>query len=265
VIHRLAALAFCWIAAAQEPPAQPAAPPVLEYTGKPLVVPFKCTDEDIQLGGLTCSEEDPCPIYLELAAVGANANKIVVVGNLHSSSTTLFSTLLASEDGGRTWREPHDRIRAAAFDRVQFLDSDTAWAAGEKLQPLPIDPFLLLTTDGGRSWRQKTVFSESAENRLGTIQQFGFTAKDSGSLIIDRGTGADGDRYELYESPDGGQSWSFKQSSSKPLALRRPPPVSTEWRLRVDSRTQSYRVERRSGERWSDVAAFAVKVGVCKP
>jgi hypothetical protein len=264
VIPRFAALALaCGIAAAQEPP--PAPPAVLEYAGKPLPVPFQCTEEDIQLAGLTCSEDDPCPIYLELAAVGATGSKIVIAGNLHSASVTMFSTLLASEDGGRTWREPHDRIRAAGLDRVQYLDADTAWVAGEKLQPLPMDPFLLLTTDGGRSWRQRAIFSETAENRLGTVQQFWFTAKDSGSLIIDRGSGADGDRYELYESPDGGQSWSFKQSSTKPLTLRRPPVVSTEWRLRVDSRTQSYRVERRSGERWTDVAAFAVKAGACKP
>lgn len=260
---RLAALAACFgVLLAQEPPAPP---PVLEYAGKPLVLPFKCTDEDIQLAGLTCSEDDPCPIYLELAAVGATGNKVVVVGNLHSAAVTLFSTLLASEDGGRTWREAHDRVRAAGLDRVQFLDSDTGWAAGEKLQPLPQDPFLLLTTDGGRSWRQRSIFSDTAENRLGLIQQFWFTAKDNGSLIIDRGSGADGDRYELYESPDGGQSWSFKQSSAKPLTLRRPPVVSTEWRLRVDSRTQAFHVERRSGERWTDISAFAVKVGACKP
>src|SRR3954447_2849166 len=260
---RLAVLAVsCGILVGQEPPAppaQPAPPPVLEFNGKPLVVPFQCTDEDIQLAGLTCSEDDPCPIYVELSAVAGTANRVVVGGNLHSASVTMFSTLLASEDGGRTWREPHDRIRAAAVDRIQFLDADTGWAVGEKVQPLPQDPFLLLTTDGGKSWRQRPVFSDSAENRLGAIQQFAFTAKESGSLIVDRGSGADGDRYELYESPDGRSSWQFKQSSNKPLTLRRPSPVSTEWRLRVDSRTQAYHVEHRVGDRWSDVSSFAVK------
>jgi photosystem II stability/assembly factor-like uncharacterized protein len=266
---RLPALAvFCGLLFGQDtPPAppRPPAPPVLEYSGKPLLLPFQCTDEDVQLAGLACSEDDPCPIYLELSAVAAMGQRVLVGGNLHSASVTMFSTLLASEDGGKTWREPHDRIRAAAIDRLQFLDADTGWAAGEKLQPLPQDPFLLLTTDGGKSWRQHPIFSESAENRFGTIQQFSFAGKDSGSLIVDRGTGADGDRYELYESPDSGSTWQFKQSSNKPLTLRRPPAVSTEWRLRVDSRTQAYRIERRSGERWTDIAAFAVKVGACKP
>jgi hypothetical protein len=274
---RLPVLAVCWaIAFAQEPPppakpvsdappGTPEPPPVLTYAGKPLVLPFRCTDEDIQLAGLTCSEDDPCPIYLELTAAASQGNRMMAVGNLHSASVTMFSTLLVSDDSGKTWREGHDRIRFAALDRVQFLDAETGWAAGEKLQPLPQDPFLLLTSDGGKTWRQRPIFSDSAENRLGLIQQFSFSSKDSGNLIIDRGSGADGDRYEMYESPDGGQSWQFKQSSTKPLTLRRPPPVSTDLRLRVDGRTQAFRIESRSGERWGDVAAFAVKVGVCKP
>ena len=107
---------------------------------------------------------------------------------------TVFSTLLASDDGGHTWREAHERIRSAGLDRIQFLDAETGWVAGEKLSPLPQDPFLLLTSDGGKTWRARPVFDEAAENRLGSIQQFFFTAKDSGALIIDRGQGSDGDR-----------------------------------------------------------------------
>ena len=52
------------------PPAPtPVLPPILENTGKPVVVPFQCSAEDIQAAGLSCSEDDPCPIYLELTAV----------------------------------------------------------------------------------------------------------------------------------------------------------------------------------------------------
>ena len=56
-------------------PVAPAAPPVLENTGKPMVASFHCTEEDIRLAGLGCSEQDPCPVYLELAAVDANSPK----------------------------------------------------------------------------------------------------------------------------------------------------------------------------------------------
>ena len=256
------------MAFAQDPPPTPPTPPlppVLENSGKPMLLPFQCTDEDIQLSGLTCSEEDPCPIYLELSAAEAAGNRIFVAGNLHTSAVTVFSTLLASEDGGRTWREAHERIRSAGLDRIQFLDAATGWVAGEKLSPLPQDPFLLLTSDGGKTWRARSIFSETAENRFGSIQQFFFTAKDSGALIIDRGQGSDGDRWELYESPDGGESWDFKQSSTKPLLLKKTAPASAEWRLRVDGRTQAFHIEHRESAKWADLASFSVKLGVCKP
>jgi hypothetical protein len=259
----LGGLAFAQDAPPAPPP--PAPPPVLENSGKPMLLPFQCTDEDIQLSGLTCSEEDPCQMFLELSAVQAVGPRIFVAGNLHTSAVTVFSTVLASDDGGRTWHEAHERIRSAGLDRIQFLDPETGWIAGEKLSPLPQDPFLLLTSDGGKSWRARSVFDEAAENRLGSIQQFFFTAKDSGALIIDRGQGSDGDRWELYESPDGGESWNFKQSSTKPLSLKKTAPVTTEWRLRADSRTQAFHVEHRESAKWADVASFTVKLGACKP
>ena len=58
-------------------PAAPPPVPVLENTGKPILLPFRCTGEDIQAAGLTCSEEDPCPVYLELSAVQATGTRIV--------------------------------------------------------------------------------------------------------------------------------------------------------------------------------------------
>jgi photosystem II stability/assembly factor-like uncharacterized protein len=256
----IAGLAF-----GQEAPPVKSGPVVLQNTGKPMVVPFQCTDEDVTSAGLTCTEEAPCPVYLELDAVAAVGEHLFAAGNLHSSAVTLYSTLLASDDSGQTWREAADRVRGAGLDRVQFLDAETGWASGERLSPLPQEPFLMLTTDGGKSWRMRPVFGESAENKLGAIQQFLFTEKDSGTMIIDRGQGADGDRYELYESPDGGASWSFRQSSTKPLSLRAAPAVSTPWRVRADSRTRAFHIEHRQGERWSSVASFSVNIGACKP
>lgn len=271
---RLSALAFAagLVFGQDLPPAKvapaaggPPAPVVLQNTGKPMTLPFECADEDLQQAGLTCTEEAPCAIYLELDSVLAVGDRVFVAGNLHSSAVTLFSTLLASEDAGRTWREAFDRVRFGSLDRIYFLDNNTGWVSGEKLAPLAQDPFFLLTTDGGKSWRVRAVFSESADNKLGAVQQFGFPAKDSGSLIIDRGHGADSDRYELYESPDGGESWSFRQSSQKPLALKTPAPQAAAWRVRADSRTKAFQVEHRQGERWTSVASFAVTIGSCKP
>ena len=38
--------------------------------------------------------------------------------------------------------------------------------------------------------------------------------------MIDRGRGSSEDRYVLFESPDGGDTWALKQESSKPLSLK---------------------------------------------
>ena len=251
------------------PPATPPVPappvaPVFENTGKPIVLPFQCTLDDMQWAGLACTEDEPCPIYLELTAAESAGDHILVVGNIHSTAITLYAVILASEDGGHTWREVHDRIRGSGLDHLQFLDAETGWVAGQLLFPLQQDPFLLVTTDGGKTWRQRPIFGDSRENRFGSIQQFIFTAKDSGSLIVDRGQGSEGDRYELYQSPDGGESWTIQQTSTKPLQLKRPPAPVTEWRLRADGQTESFHIEHRQGQRWNNVAAFAVKLGACK-
>jgi len=249
----------------------PPPPPIFENTGKPITIPFQCTDGDIQHAGLTCSEEDPCPVYLELTTVDGVGNRILAAGNLHAPAVTLYSILLASQDGGRTWREAHDRVKSAGLDHIQFLDAETGWVTGQVLSPLPQDPFLLVTLDGGKTWRQRPILSESADNRVGTIQQFSFSGKDNGSLIVDHGPATDGDRYELIESRDAGENWSIKESSTKPLRLRRPPPEPTaDWRVRADGRTQSFQIEKRvsstaAREQWSSIAAFAVKLAPCKP
>src|SRR5579864_9221096 len=115
----------------QDQPPVPASPVVLENTGKPMLLPFSCTNEDILWAGLACTEEEPCPIYLELSATEAVGSRILAAGNIHSDTVTLYSVLLGSEDAGHTWSEAHERIRAAALDRFQVLDGENGWISGE--------------------------------------------------------------------------------------------------------------------------------------
>ena len=264
VLLTVLAAAAAW--AQEQPPANPA-PPMLENSGKPMLLPFRCTEDDIQWAGMSCSADEPCPVYLELAAVESGVppgpGRIFAAGNIHASDVTLYSVLLASEDAGHTWREAYERIRGASLDHIQFFDAELGWISGQALSPLPQDPFLLLTSDGGKKWRQRVIFSES---RVGSIQQFQIGAKDSGSLIIDRGPGAEGGRYELYESPDAGETWTIRETSDRPFQLKpSPAALPSEWRARADGPTQSFHLERRQGERWVPVAAFAVKLGACQP
>src|SRR5579864_9490485 len=117
--------------------------PVLENTGKPIVVPFQCTEEDMRWAGLSCTEQDPCPVYFELAAAEPLGDKIFAAGNFHTETVTLYSVLLGSDDVGKTWREVYQRMPGTGLDHIQFADLATGWVSGGSLFPLPADPFLL--------------------------------------------------------------------------------------------------------------------------
>src|ERR1035438_9812357 len=211
------------VPAASQPVATP--PVVLENAGKPMVLPFACTPDDVQWAGLSCPEDSPCPIFLDLTAATSAGDKFFAAGNIHSVAVTLYSVLLGSDDAGRTWREIHPRIRGAGLDHLQFADTQAGWAAGQQLFPLPQDPFVLLTSDGGKTWRQQSILNENAENRFGSILEFRSEEHTSGGVVIDRGQGGDTGRYALFESPNGGETWQIKEESSKPLHLK---PASTE-------------------------------------
>jgi hypothetical protein len=237
-------------------------PALLENQGRPMSLPFECTDDDIAWAGLSCSEQDPCPVYLELAAIEPVGNKLFAAGNLHTEAVTLYSVLLGSDDQGKTWREVYQRMRGSGLDRIQFVDLANGWVSGEELSPLAQDPFLLITNDGGAKWREQPIFDDGGP---GSIQQFSFESKDKGSLIVDRGEGSEEERFELYETPDGGGSWRIKQLSKAALRLPRAENSERDWRVRADRATRSFRIERHQGEQWVSVAAFAVNAGACKP
>ncbi len=245
--------------APEAPQPAPGGPPSVEYSGTPIALPYACAEKDFASAGLTCSPEEPCPVYLELSAVEEAGGRVFLAGNIHSGPATLFGVLLAGEDGGRVWREAHERVPAAALDRIQFSDSDTGWVGGETLVPLVQDPFFLFTPDGGKTWRKRLIFNE--EGTVGSILQFRFTTKAEGSLIIDRGRGSRG-RYRLYATHDGGATWGVTQETDTPPRL--PSPPTPAWRVRADSATDAFQIERRTGERWSLVTAFGVKLAACK-
>jgi hypothetical protein len=101
-------------------------------------------------------------------------------------------------------------IRCSFWTSKLAGSPDTFWAA------FPKNPFLLLTTDGGKTWSQKDILSEGG---FGTIEHFWFDSRNSGTLILDR-TRAEEGRHELYESMTGGESWTLRESSSKPIPFK---------------------------------------------
>jgi len=216
-----------------------------------------CSPEDVEALGLTCSEDDPCAVFLELSSAEGFGANVFVTGNLHTVDTTISAVLLASIDGGKTWSEPAKRIRGAELDQIQFADPQHGWVSGVKLNPLPSDPFLLATVNGGETWHAIPLFDEPL---LGSIQQFWFESANRGQLVVDRSQGRTR-RYELYESATGGETWVLKEATGQPTLTAREG-AETHWRVVADK--DSYRVERRTPAGWETLARFAIHAGDCK-
>ena len=257
-MRALLAISVVFAAFAQTP-----APTPLVYAGKPLQVDAACTDDDMQTFGLACTTEEPCPVYLELSSLDTGANRLLVAGNFHTETATLSTILLASEDGGITWTEAHPRIKGANLDHAQFIDLQNGWISGQVIAALPRDPFFLLTIDGGKSWRQRVVFSESGP---GSIDQFSFDSPSTGAVVVDRAAGAEGGRYAYLETQTGGDSWSIRSVTREKTTLKNRPAINPAWRLQAHAQTKSYRVERKEASgKWTPVASFLVNAGQCKP
>lgn len=222
----------------------------------PVKIEYACPAEDIDAFGLSCAPDDPCAVFLELSALEPVGAKLFAAGDLHTESTTLYAILLASEDGGKTWTEPIPRAPFAAYEQIQFIDLAKGWISGQSIEPLPRDPFLMVTEDGGKTWRKKMLFEDS---RYGSVAQFWFDTPESGRLVLDHDV--EGRlTHDVYQSNTAGEGWELEQSTTKPvpLKIRRDP----NWRLRADGK--NYYAQRRGAAGWETVAAFPIQIAECK-
>jgi hypothetical protein len=235
----------------------------LSNNGQPMRVPYACSEDDLQWAGMSCTEDEPCPIYLELSSIVPDGRKIFVAGNLHSNSATLSSVLLMSDDSGATWKESAPRIRGAALDQMQFYNLQAGWAAGEMQYPLTRDPFFLVTTDGGASWRQRPVGEEGSP---GSVQRFWFDSAQHGELVIDAGKASSSGRYVSYESLTGGESWGIRGTDAQPPVIRRAPPSTEDpdWRFRPGRDGKAIQIEQRANDQWKAIASFLIEAATCK-
>jgi hypothetical protein len=224
----------------------------------PVHVDYTCPAEDIESFGLSCSEEQPCQIFFEVTSVDSFGNSVFVAGDIHTATTTLYGVMLSTEDGGASWSESIPRLRSASFEQFQIIDN-RGWLSGQKLEPLPKDPFLMITTDGGKSWRQKPLFEES---RFGSITQFWFDTARSGELIFDASVGKSV-KQELYASMTGGESWEIKQTSTKLLDLKTTR-SSSVWSVTAAPGSKTYLIERTINGHKEKLATFLIHIGDCK-
>ena len=170
---------------------------------------------------------------------------------------------MVSDDGGKTWSEAHVRIlgrRAYGYSVSGFRNrlDQRAYSA-----PDAGDPFFLISSDGGKSWRRRPVYSEP---KTGSIERFRFTSKSSGQMMVDRGQpDENGLRYELWESLTGGEGWNIRQVDAKPMAFPQGEQGPKPLRIRADAPSKTYRIEQQDGTQWRTVASFVVSLGQCQP
>jgi len=233
----------------------------------PVQVKFECLPQDIDAFGLDCTDSEPCEVLLDLSAVDIAGDRILAGGNLHTAHSTLYSILLASNDNGVTWSEPFPRQHNSAIEQFQFFTPQTGWASGQSIDPLPREPFMLLTSDGGRTWRQRPVSDDTV---YGSVAQFHFDSEMNGELVVDASHGKTM-RQELYQTRTGGESWELKQTSNTPLRLKnRPTASAAPLRFRPDAKSGTLLLERgragaRTGTRaWDPIASFAIRVAECR-
>ncbi|HZL57059.1 MAG TPA: hypothetical protein VFC21_08265 [Bryobacteraceae bacterium] len=230
---------------------------------EPVRIAYGCPADELQNAGLLCTEDEPCPIYLEINAITAAGKRILIAGDIHATAATLSSVLLSSEDGGLTWKEPAARITGTALDQVQALDADHAWAAGETQYPLTRDPYFLITTDGGASWRRRDVTEDGGP---GSVLRFWFDSDQHGELIVDGGRSAPGGRYSAYESETGGESWMIRSTTDQLPKLRRAAALTdnSDYRVQAMPGGKAYAIEKRTGETWQPIALMPIEIANCK-
>jgi hypothetical protein len=261
-------MSLVWVLFVMPIVAQPPAPappkPVYAYAGKPLTLEAQCGSKQIEDLGLVCTEEEPCPVYLELSGVESAGGRLFLAGNFHTESSILASLLLVSDDEGRSFTEAHPRLPNSLLDQIQFVDGQTGFVSGNVAGSLAKDPFFLKTTDGGKTWRQLGVFEDGG---FGVVGSFRFTSPAQGVLTIEgaRGRG----RYRRMETMTGGESWMTRELLDQaPARAKTAPAASTpaaEWRVRGEAATRTLRLERREAGKWTLASAFALRSGACKP
>ncbi len=246
----------------EEAPQEPTYP---VYEGDPVVVKASCEAEALLSAGLSCTAASPCDLELELLLAEEVGERLLVAGSIRSGAGTVESILLVSSDGGATWSEAADRASAGAFEVAQFLDDRVGWVGGQKgLDGAVSQPFLFFTKDGGEDFDQRPIRA-GEEPEEGYILELQFDSADHGYLILEKPNAAV-DPFTLYETYNGGRSWSIRQIVAERPAIpgaRRRPRVVLDSNLRLATQDGVIELARRSGAAWERIAGFRIEIGVC--
>ena len=166
-------------------------PPV---TVKP-TLPEPKTNNDVgttQPANIAPGEAPPKPLALR----DINLNAVSFVDASRGWAVGDGGTILATDDGGKTWRAQTSGTNTTLIS-VHFVDASRGWAVGGSIGPSTI----LATDDGGKTWRAQTS---------GTSQWL------RSVHFVDASRGwAVGDDGAILATDDGGKTWRAQTSGTK--------------------------------------------------
>lgn len=248
---------------------EPEGPPegTTVYEGPVISLSTVCDVDRLEYAGIRCSADHPCELFLELVSIASEGAWMVLAGEVHTAEATYESIVLTSQDGGTTWTESAERIAAGGIESISIVDAQTAFVAGQQGDTATGEmPFLLVTDDGGESWETRMV-TAGGDKVEGLVVAFQADTTSHGYLILEQ-LAATGDPYRMYETYNGGRSWSIRQiSADKPqipgprLALK-----SEDWSVRPDAASGEFIVAKRGSlalSGWADQGRFAGTAGSC--
>ena len=199
------------------------------------------------------------------ASVAPDGRKIFLAGNLHSTSATLASVLLQSDDARRHMeRTSRAHPRERARSDCSFTICEHGWAAGETQYPLPRDPFFLMTTDGGASWRQHLVGEEGSAG-VGPALLVRFRA----ARRTDRRCGQERPQAAAIFPTNPKPAAKAGHCAARAISCRSS--GARRRRLRIPTGAfapakdgKAYQIEQRAGEQVDAVASFLIEVANCQ-
>lgn len=248
---------------------EPEGPPegTTVYDGPVISLSAVCDVDRLEYAGIRCSADRPCELFLELVSIASEGDWMVLAGEVHTSEATYESVVLTSKDGGARWTESAERISAGGIESISIIDAQTAFVAGQQGDTATGEiPFLLVTDDGGVSWETRMV-ETGGEKVEGLVVGFQADSTSHGYLTLEQ-LAATSDAYRLYETYNGGRSWSIRQISAERPQVPGPRlAVKTEnWSVQPDSSSGEFLVAKRTSSApsgWADQSRFAGTVGSC--
>ncbi|MCG8650561.1 MAG: glycoside hydrolase [Pirellulales bacterium] len=245
---------------------EPEEAPIPTYAGADIRLPVNCQIEKLEYAGLLCSSERPCNLSLDMTALAASGDFVVLAGEIYSTEATFESVVISSSDGGETWKEAAERVAAAGIEAIEIVEEVHAWAAGQQGDTATVEkPFTLYTDDAGESWSLRKLGTLDEPVR-GVVVDLRLDSPKHGYMVLEN-LAATGDRFQLRETFNGGRSWSVRQITAERPKIPggrflRPP--EKLWRIREES--DRWLIERRNEaepDGWTAAAGFLLELDPC--